>query len=430
MRKRIQGTEHEYTLFSGKMYDRAVDPHVLALKILHSSDLQAAGEFLVNGSRAYLDVGHLELSTCETSNPRDLLKWEKAGEKIVDWARKSVEERYIGKGGRIWAYKNNTSPDGTSYGSHENYLLDRGVDFPMRLLDELVPHLVSRMIYTGAGDILEGKYVLSPSAHLTSHLISGNTMHGTGVLNTRDEPHGDESRFRRLHLLIGDAIMNENAILLRQWTTTGVLQLIEEGKLGDVPRLEDPLRDMWHNIEQTNPWKWNFVLKGGKKVSPIDIQRYYMEKLECISEGDEDKKALRLLEKVLDLLEKRKTKDAARRVEWLDRYLAIQEYLKKDDKGDPEAEMTACKRYSELSEGRSLYHERVRRGLVDRLLGDREILDAITNPPADTRAVIRTKIARRFEVRSMDWSRVTVKEQDYSREIWLNDPFEHDREDI
>jgi proteasome accessory factor A len=300
----------------------------------------------------------------------------------------------------------------------------------MRLLDELVPHLATRMIYTGAGDILEGRYVLSPSAYLTGAVISGNTMHGTGILNTRDEPHADETRFRRLHLLVGDALMNENAILLRQWTTTGVLQLIEEGKLGDVPRLEDPLRDMWRNIEQTNPGKWRFALKGGKKVSPIEIQRYYLAKLETISDDDEDKRALRLLEHVLDLLEKRKTADAARKVEWLDRYLAIQEYTGRDGKGDSEAEMTACKRYSELSEGRSLYHQRVRKGLIDRQLTDAEILGAITSPPGDTRAALRAKILHGHDVRTMDWSRVTVKDGDYSREIWLNDPFEADREAI
>jgi proteasome accessory factor A len=412
------------------MYDSGFDPHVLALQAVHSSDLHAAGEFLVNGSRAYLDVGHFELSTCETSNPHDLLLWEKAGEKIVDWARKSVEERQVGEGTRIWAYKNNTSPDGTSYGSHENYLLDRAVDFPMRLLDELVPHLASRMIYTGAGDILEGKYVLSPSAYLTSAVISGNTMHGTGILNTRDETHGDSSRWRRLHLLVGDALMNENAILLRNWTTTGILQLIEEGKLKDVPRLEDPLRDMWRNIEQTNPGKWSFTRKDGKKVSPIEIQRYYLAKLETVAEGKQDRAALKLLEKVLDLLEKRRTKEAARNVEWLDRYLAIQEHAERDEKGGPESEMTACKRYSELSEGRSLYHDRVRRGLVDRLLSDGDILKAITTPPQDTRAALRFKILKGFEVRTMDWSRVAVQDGEYSREVWLNDPFESDREAI
>jgi hypothetical protein len=255
-------------------------------------------------------------------------------------------------------------------------------------------------------------------------------MHGTGILNTRDEPHGDPDRIRRLHLLIGDALMNENAILLRQWTTTGVLQLIEEGRLKDVPRLEDPLRDMWHNIEHTNPDNWKFTLRGGKVVTPFHIQRYYLERLETLCGTDRDKKAFKLLERVLGLLEKKKTADAARKVEWLDRYLAIREHLEKDAKGDPEAEMTACKRYSELSEGRSLYHERVRRGLVDRLLDDSKILRAITEPPPDTRAALRTSISRRFEVTSMDWSRAAVREGEHSREVHMNDPFESTREDV
>jgi len=430
MRRRVQGTEHEYTLFSSKLHDRGIDPHVLALASLHQSNLHSAGEFLVNGSRAYLDVGHMELSTCETSNPYDLLKYEKAGEKIVDWARKTVEEKYLGEGQRIWAYKNNTSPDGTSYGSHENYLVKREVDFPKRFQDEIVPHLVSRMIFSGAGDILEGKYVLSPSAYLTSMVISGNTMHGTGVLNTRDEPHGDGSRFRRLHLLIGDALMNENGILLRHFTTTAILQLMEDNLLKGVPVLEDPVRDMWKNIEQTNPDKWSFELKGGKKITPMGIQRFYLEKVECIVKDDGEKKALKMWDNVLGLIENRKTKDAARKVEWLDRYLAIKEYSDKDALKDPDVEMTACKRYSELSEGRSLYHERVRAGLIDRIITDKDIAKAITAPPQDTRAALRARIADDFEVESMDWSRVTIKDKGYSREIVLNDPLENERGEL
>lgn len=446
MRRRAQGTEHEYTLFSSRLHALAsgsgpavagegaglapgvssFDPHQLALELLHRSDLHAAGEFLVNGSRAYLDVGHLELSTCECSGPMELVRYEKAGEKIVDWARKAVEERYLG-GGRIWAYKNNTSPDGTSYGSHENYLMDRSVDFPLRPLNELVPHLVSRVIYTGAGDIIDGRYVLSPSAYLTSHLISGNTMHGTGVLNTRDEPHGDAAKYRRLHLLIGDALMSESAILLRQFATSGVIQLMEDGRLEDAPRLEDPVRDMWRNIEATSPSGWGFGLRGGGRVSPLDIQRYYLAKLETIVETDGEARALRLLERVLELIEKRRTREAARWVEWLDRFLAIQEHVSESGEGERDAAMTACKRYSEISEGRSLHYERVRRGLVERVLTDADVLRAIREPPGDTRALLRTRIALSMDVASVDWSRVTVREGGGLREILLDDPLESER---
>src|SRR5439155_333812 len=135
---------------------------------------------------------------------------------------------------KIHAFKNNTSPDGTSYGSHENYCVSRDVPFPGQYLRDLVPHLATRFIYTGAGDILRGKYVLSPMAFLTSQVISGETMHDTGILNTRDEPHADGRVWRRLHVIVGDALMNETAIMLRHFTTSAVLQLMEDGRLDGV----------------------------------------------------------------------------------------------------------------------------------------------------------------------------------------------------
>src|SRR3989337_1128604 len=144
MKKLVQGTEHEYTLYCRKMGSVGFDPHTQALDLLRESDLHLAGEFTTNGSRAYYDVGHFELSTAETSNFPDLVGWEKAG-------------------GKIHAFKNNTSPDGTSYGSHENYCVSRSVAFPQRFVRELVPHLATRFIYTGAGDIIDGHDVLYPS---------------------------------------------------------------------------------------------------------------------------------------------------------------------------------------------------------------------------------------------------------------------------
>src|SRR5467141_770800 len=196
MGKRVQVTWHEYTLLCRKMGTSGFGPHVLALAVLRESDLHRAGEWITNGSRAYYDVGHFEVSTCEVSNPKDLVTWEKAGEKILDWLRKVMEEKYTAGGVKIHAFKNNTSPDGTSYGSHENYCVSRDVPFPQEYVRTLVPHLATRFIYTGAGDILDGKYVLSPMAYLTSTVVSGETMHDTGLLNTRDEPHADARRWR------------------------------------------------------------------------------------------------------------------------------------------------------------------------------------------------------------------------------------------
>src|SRR5206468_875328 len=172
MRKMVQGTEHEYTLYCRKMGTMGFDPHMMALDLLRDSDLHLAGEFITNGSRVYYDVGHFEVSTAETTNFHDVVIWEKAG-----------------------------------------------------------------------------KYVLSPMAFLTSQVVSGETMHDTGILNTRDEPHADGRLWRRLHVIVGDALMNETAIMLRHFVTSGVLQLMEDGRLSDVPRLKDPIRDLWHNVQ-------------------------------------------------------------------------------------------------------------------------------------------------------------------------------------
>ena len=427
MKRRIQGTEHEYTMYSKKLAPKGFDPHTLALELLRESDLQMAGEFITNGSRCYYDVGHFELSTCEVSNPFDMVLWEKAGEKIVDWLRRVTEEKYLAGGAKIWAFKNNTSPDGTSYGSHENYIVERSVSFPDRFVKELVPHLSTRFIYTGAGDILDGKYVLSPMIYLTSAIVSGETMHNTGLINTRDEPHSNRSDWRRLHVICGDALMNEVAIMLRHFTTTAILQLMEMDKLGDIPRLKTPVDDMWENVEKTNPETWEVHVDGGKRVSPVEIQRYYLAKIENIVEGDREKRALRILEEILDGIENRKSKELARRVEWLDRYFAIQEA--KEAKAGPDVEMMACKQYSEVGMDRGIFYKRQNKGLVDRLLSDDEIAKAVTEPPKDTRAALRKEICDRFNTESVDWSVVVVNDGN-RRRIELPDPYANRWEDL
>jgi len=419
MKKMVQGTEHEYTLYCRKMGTMGFDPHMMALDLLRDSDLHLAGEFITNGSRVYYDVGHFEVSTAETTNFHDVVTWEKAGEKILDWLRRIMEEKYTGET-KIHAFKNNTSPDGTSYGSHENYCVSRDVAFPGRFIRELVPHLATRIIFTGAGDIVRGKYVLSPMAFLTSQVISGETMHDTGILNTRDEPHADGRLWRRLHVIVGDALMNETAIMLRHFTTSAVLQLMEADALDDVPRMKDPIRDLWHNVEIRNPEQWTVELDDGKIVSPIDIQRYYLEKIEAIVEDDWEHRALRMFEEVLDDLANRRSKDAARHVEWLDRYYAIQEAA--DKKGGPDVEMMACKQYSEIAAERSLFYKRQRAGLVDRITDDEAIKRAIREPPEDSRALLRRTLCDTFNIEMIDWS-VLIVNDGTRRRIDLLDPY-------
>ena len=420
MKKMVQGTEHEYTLFCRKMGSLGFDPHTLALDLLRESDLHLAGEFITNGSRVYYDVGHFEVSTAETTNFHDVVVWEKAGEKILDWLRRVMEDKYTGGTTKIHAFKNNTSPDGTSYGSHENYCVSRDVPWPSRFIRDLVPHLSTRIVYTGAGDIIRGKYVLSPMAFLTSQVISAETMHETGILNTRDEPHADGRLWRRLHVIVGDALMNETAIMLRHFTTSAVIQLMEADALQDVPRLKDPVRDLWHNVETRNPEQWRVELEDGSVVSPLDIQRYYLAKIEPLAEDAWEKRALRTWEEVLDDLENKRSRDAAHRVEWLDRWFAIQAAT--EDKAGPDVEMMACKQYSEIGAERSLFYKRQREGLVDRITDDEAVKAAITTPPEDTRARLRRELCDTFNIEMIDWS-VLVVNDGTRRRIDLPDPY-------
>jgi proteasome accessory factor A len=272
--------------------------------------------------------------------------------------------------------------------------------------------------------------VLSPSAYLTGAVISSDTMHETGILNTRDEPHGDEYRFRRLHIQIGDALMSEVAISLRQFTTNCVLRLIEQDKLKDIPELTQPLQDLWGIVECTNPEKWSVKVKPSKvfkkreEVSPIDIQRHYLEMAEPLIGSKDDKRLFTIWERTLDLLEKKNTKRLARSVEWLDRFLTIKEL---SDKG--RSEMSVCKRYSETGRERSHFYERQDQELVDRLVTDEEIIRAINEPPEDTRAHARKLVCDKYgnDMMRLDWSSAKVKNKDGDIvDIDLDDPFRSD----
>ncbi|MHB8584683.1 MAG: proteasome accessory factor PafA2 family protein [Thermoplasmatota archaeon] len=422
MRPMIMGTEHEYTLFSHQMNPRGIDPHRLALEILRKSQFALQGEWLKNGSRAYFDVGHLEISTPEVTNAHDLVKYEKAGERIVDLARLKLEEMHNVK---VSAFKNNTDPDGVSYGSHENYCVPRGLEFPGLYVRSFVPHLVSRITWCGSGDFIDRRYVLSPCAYLTSELISGGNLSNTGILHTRDEPHADPARWRRLHVIIGDALMSEVGIYLRAFTTSAILQLMEDGELADAPQLREPLRDMWHMVEQVAPEQWKLELVDGTMISPIEIQRYYLAKVEShgIIETAEEKEALADWAWILDRLEAGDIQKLRRKVEWVARLMEVEKMI--DRKGrDENVEIAAAKQYSELNLTRGVYAYLEREGAVDRVLNDAEIKNAMLEPP-NTRAAARVKLLEDFEMGSIDWSEMSILTEDggYER-IHLPDPYD------
>ena len=203
---------------------------------------------LPNGARFYVDHAHPEYSTPECTNPRDLVIWDRAGERILDLARRRAEAASPPEQ-RILIYKNNTDSKGNSYGTHENYLMDRRCPFT-RIVQFMMPFLVTRQIFTGAGKVgsennLEyTEYQVSQRADFLETEVGLETMHSRPIINTRDEPHADPEKYRRLHVIVGDANMSEVANYLKVGTTAVVLSMIEDDFIDRDFSLDNPVQSL------------------------------------------------------------------------------------------------------------------------------------------------------------------------------------------
>ena len=213
-----------------------------------SSGAAASNVFLRNGSRLYLDVGsHPEYATAECDALTELVAHDKAGERILEGLVVDAEQRLRDEGvaGDIYLFKNNTDSAGNSYGCHENYLVGRHGEFS-RLADVLIPFLVSRQIICGAGKVLQTPrgaiYCVSQRAEHIWEGVSSATTRSRPIINTRDEPHADAERYRRLHVIVGDSNMNETTTLLKVALTDLVLRMIEDGVTFRDLTLENPIR--------------------------------------------------------------------------------------------------------------------------------------------------------------------------------------------
>ncbi len=205
--------------------------------------------FLENGARLYLDVGsHPEYATPECDSIHDLVVHDKAGERILEGFVQSAEQRLREEGirGEVFLFKNNTDSAGNSYGCHENYLVEREGDFS-KFTDVLIPFLVTRQVYAGAGKVLQtargAMYCVAQRAEHIWEGVSSATTRSRPIINTRDEPHADAERFRRLHVIVGDSNMSEYATYLKVGATSIILRMLEEdGAPWRDLTLENPIR--------------------------------------------------------------------------------------------------------------------------------------------------------------------------------------------
>jgi Pup amidohydrolase len=391
---------------------------------------------LSNGARFYNDHAHPEYSTPECTTLCQIVAQDKAGERILaECARRRNQK--LPSGYEVRLYKNNTDFAGHSYGCHDNYLMSRDIAWD-RIVAGILPFLITRQIFAGAGKMgIEaesvpgepGVYQISQRADFFSVVVSIDTMNRRPLINTRDEPHVDASRYRRFHVILGDSNMSEWATAMKIGTTALMLDLIERG---EAPQLEiaQPV-DANKSISRDQTYDWIIELKDGRKISAIDVQRIYLRAASKLGPspagfglaGDTEERQwiLREWENVLNDLE-RDVMSTRDRVDWAAKKFLLNA-LHGEEKlvwSDPWLQSIDLE-YHNLDLDRGLYYELVRKGLMRRVTSEDEIKAAIFSPPETTRAFFRGRAVARFndEISSIQWDEIVFTNGAHSFRVAL-----------
>jgi proteasome accessory factor A len=438
MQRRIFGIETEYGVTCTFHGQRRLSPDEVARYLFRRvvSWGRSSNVFLRNGSRLYLDVGsHPEYATAECDDLAQLVTHDKAGERILEDLLVDAERRLAdeGIGGDIFLFKNNTDSAGNSYGCHENYLVGRAGEFS-RIADILLPFLVTRQLICGAGKVLQtprgAVYCLSQRAEHIWEGVSSATTRSRPIINTRDEPHADAERYRRLHVIVGDSNMSEVTTLLKVGSANLVLEMIEQGVQFRDFSLDNPIRairEISHDLTGKRPVR----LAGGREASALDIQReYHAKAAEHVARRGSDPVADRVIElwgRTLDAVDSQELSKIDREIDWAIKYRLVEQYRAKHglELSSPRiAQMDLA--YHDIRRGRGIFDLLQRRGLVERVTDDAAIEAAKDLPPQTTRAKLRgdfiaaaQQAGRDFTV---DWVHLKLNDQ-AQRTVLCKDPF-------
>jgi proteasome accessory factor A len=438
MDRRIFGLENEYGVTCTFHGQRRLSPDEVARYLFRRvvSWGRSSNVFLRNGARLYLDVGsHPEYATPECDNLVDLVVHDKAGERILEGLLVDAERRLHEEGitGDIYLFKNNTDSAGNSYGCHENYLVARHGEFS-RLADVLIPFLVTRQVICGAGKVLQtprgAVYCVSQRAEHIWEGVSSATTRSRPIINTRDEPHADAERFRRLHVIVGDSNMSETTTLLKVGATHLVLRMIEAGIVFRDLTLENPIRairEVSHDITSRRRVK----LANGREATALDIQREYHQKaVDFVDRRGGDPTSKRVVElwgRTLDAIETGDLSLIDREIDWATKYQLIERYRAKHGltlSAPRVAQLDLA--YHDIHRGRGLYYLLERRGSVDRVASDVAIFEAKNTPPQTTRARLRGEFIRKAQEKrrdfTVDWVHLKLNDQ-AQRTVLCKDPF-------
>ncbi|MGN6473388.1 MAG: Pup--protein ligase [Mycobacteriales bacterium] len=438
MERRIYGLENEYGVTCTFRGQRRLSPDEVARYLFRRvvSWGRSSNVFLKNGARLYLDVGsHPEYATPECDSVVELVTHDKAGERTLEGLLMDAERRLREEGiaGDIYLFKNNTDSAGNSYGCHENYLVGRHGEFS-RLADVLIPFLVTRQIICGAGKVLltprGAVYCVSQRAEHIWEGVSSATTRSRPIINTRDEPHADAERFRRLHVIVGDSNMSETTTLLKIGTTDLVLRMIEAGVVMRDLTLENAIRairEISHDITGRRTVK----LANGREASALDIQQEYFVKARDFADrrGSDatTRRVLELWERTLKAVETQDLSLVDREVDWVIKHQLIERYRSKHGLALSSPRIAQVDlTYHDVNRRRGLYYLLERHGAVDRVTSDLKIFEAKSVPPQTTRARLRGDFIRRAQEKrrdfTVDWVHLKLNDQ-AQRTVLCKDPF-------
>ncbi|NMN98708.1 depupylase/deamidase Dop [Antrihabitans stalactiti] len=383
--------------------------------VIDADEVGAANMILTNGARLYVDHAHPEYSAPEVADPLDAVIWDKAGERVMEAAARYASS--VPGTPRLQLYKNNVDGKGASYGTHENYLMSRDTPFNSIILG-LTPFFASRQVICGSGRVGIGQSGDEPGFQLSQRSdyieveVGLETTLKRGIINTRDEPHADADKYRRLHVIIGDANLAELSTYLKVGTTALVLDLIEAGiDLSDL-QLARPVTAV-HTISHDPTLRATVALADGRELTGLALQRIYLDRVAKFVDrkGDDDPRAHDIIDRwaqVLDLLE-RDPMECATMLDWPAKLRLLEGMRSREGLGWAASKLHLVDlQYSDVRLDKGLYNRLVARGSMERLVSEQQVLDAMSSPPTETRAYFRGECLRRFgaDIAAASWDSV------------------------
>jgi proteasome accessory factor A len=410
--------EEESPLRDARGFDLGGCGAIAQVVIDAEEDTGMANVILPNGARLYVDHAHPEYSGPEVTNPLDVVRWDKAGELVMlDAARRIAS--MPGVNGPINLYKNNTDNKGASYGAHENYLCSRDTPFAS-LVRHLVPFFTTRQVMCGAGRVGIGQdgriagFQISQRADFFEVEVGLETTLKRPIVNTRDEPHADADRYRRLHVIVGDANLAEISTYLKVGTTALVLAMIEANVLADDLAIAQPVREL-HEVSHDPSLTHLIVLADGRRITALDLQGEYLDRARKFVDDrygdDADEQTIDVLSRWESVLTRLAVDpmQLAGELDWVAKLRVLNGYRERDGLDWDSSRLQLIDlQYSDVRPEKGLYHRLVSRGAMTTLVTGEEVARAVNHPPEDTRAYFRGECLRRYgqSVAAASWDSV------------------------